>query len=95
VAFHHSTPLNGNVKEATVGAFVKMVRDLWLAEKRLSLLPKCKYSVNPVIFGSRKAQSLRTLKGAATLKIQCDTAFTAHLLFRRRLFHSLQLEWFT
>jgi len=32
--------------------------------------------VNPVIFGSRKAQSLRTLKGAATLKIQCGTAFT-------------------
>ena len=38
-----------------------------------------KYSVNPIIFGSRKAQSLRTLKGAATLKIQCDTAFTKHL----------------
>ncbi len=37
------------------------------------------YSVNPIIFGSRKAQSLRTLKGAATLKIQCDTAFTEHL----------------
>jgi len=40
---------------------------------------KHKYSVNPLIFGSRKAQSLRTLKGAATLKIQCDTAFTEHL----------------
>jgi len=25
--------------------------------------------------------SLRTLKGAATLKIQCDTAFTEHLPF--------------
>jgi len=36
--------------------------------------------VNPVIFGSRKAQSLRTLKGAATLKIQYNTAFTKHLL---------------
>jgi len=35
--------------------------------------------VNPLIFGSRKAQSLRTLKGAATRKIQCDTAFTEHL----------------
>jgi len=38
-----------------------------------------KTSKNPVIFGSRKAQSLRTPKGAATLKIQCDTAFTEHL----------------
>jgi len=35
--------------------------------------------VSPVIFGSRKAQSLRTLKGAATLKIQGDPAFTEHL----------------
>jgi hypothetical protein len=37
--------------------------------------------VNPVIFGSRKAQSLRTLRGATTLKIQGDTAFTEHLHF--------------
>jgi len=47
--------------------------------------------VNPVVFGSRKAQSLRTLKGAATLKIQCDTAFTEHLPLDKA-FYSLMLD---
>jgi len=34
-----------------------------------------------VVAGSRRLQPAfgRTLKGAATLKIQCDTAFTEHL----------------